>query len=246
MQPLPDQANSRNLGSPVVGKTERAGARFLGDRLSDRANNLKKILLNFEAAQGFKTLSRAFALIFMGFLTGCSNVLPQQKTVVASPFDTYAEAEAAFGKVQPNHTDLDQLFNSGYNITTFPNVEVLTYLDLLARFLPRDSITLRDLDPDLRACLEKRLECRGYILKPSRIKRERVGNWFLDLLDFKRTEKRFGWEAEALFVLHNDMVVYKLWSGTQRIDELREKTNPLGPLQNIGSAVSSAVDSSFD
>ncbi|TNE38282.1 MAG: hypothetical protein EP347_06375 [Alphaproteobacteria bacterium] len=182
----------------------------------------------------------------LGLLTGCSNLLPQEKTVVASPFDTYAEAEAAFDKVTPYETDLAELFDSGYNISTFPNVEVLTYLDLLARFLPRDSITLRDLDPGLRQCLEARLECRGYLVKPSRIKKDRVGNWFMDTLYFRRTEKRFGWEAEALFVLHNDMVVYKLWKGTQRIDELRDRKNPLGPLQNIGNAVSSAVDSSFD
>jgi hypothetical protein len=214
--------------------------------LNAKTANYKEILLNFEAAQGFKKLVRAFALISLGLVAGCGGMLPQQKTIVASPFDTYAEAEAAFGRVTPNETSLAKLFNSGYNITTFPNVEVLTYLDLLARFLPRDSITLSDLDPSLRQCLERRLECRGYVLRPSRIKKERIGNWFLDLLDFRRTEKRFGWEAEALFVLDDDIVVYKLWSGTQRIDELRQKINPLGPLQNIGSAVSSAVDGAFD
>jgi len=173
-------------------------------------------------------------------------MLPQKRDIVASPFESYAQAQAAFDEVVPNETNLAQLFNSGYNISTFPNVETLTYLDLLERFLPRDSITLRDLDDDLRECLEKRLECRGYVLHPSKIRRDRVGNVFLDLFNFRRTEVRYGWEAEALFVMQGDIVVYKLWSGTQRIDEVKQDINPLGPLQNIGSALNSAMKGAFD
>lgn len=203
-------------------------------------------MLNFKVVQGLRQLRRALAFASLGLLVGCSAMLPQKRDIVVSPFESYAQAEEAFDKVVPNETTLKQLFNTGYNISTFPNVETLTYLDLLERFLPRDSITLRDLDDDLRHCLERRLECRGYVLNPSKIRRDRVGNVFLDLFNFRRTEVRHGWEAEALFVLEENVVVYKLWSGTQRIDEVKQDINPLGPLQNIGTALNSAMKGAFD
>jgi hypothetical protein len=208
--------------------------------------NFREILLDFKGVQGLKQLRRPLAIVFLGLLTGCSGMLPQKREIVASPFETYAQAETAFDKIVPNETTLEELFNSGYNISTFPNVETLTYLDLLERFLPRDSITLRDLDPDLRNCLEQRLRCRGYVLHPSKIRRDRTGSVFLDLFNFRRTVIRYGWEAEALFVIQDDIVVYKLWSGTQRIDEVEQNINPLGPLQNIGSALNSAMKGAFD
>ena len=40
-----------------------------------------------------------------------------------------------------------------------------------------------------------------------------------------------------MFVLKQDLVIYKLWSGTPRIQEYGKKRNPLGPLQGIGSSV---------
>ncbi len=185
--------------------------------------------------------------VIAGFsLVGCagsSGILPEEASLVQSPFDNYGDALLAFEEVSVQETTLAQLFNSGYDVTTFPNVRSLSYLDLIARFLPHDSITFADLDPALRACLEARLSCRGYQLTPSHVEQERVGSVMLDVFNFKRTEIKTGWQAEAIFVLHDDVVVYKLWSGTQRVSETHQRTNPLGPFQNLGGAFSGAVSS---
>lgn len=187
------------------------------------------------------------AAVIAGFsLVGCagsSGILPEEASLVQSPFDNYGDALLAFEEVSVQETTLAQLFNSGYDVTTFPNVRSLSYLDLIARFLPHDSITFADLDPALRACLEARLSCRGYQLTPSHVEQERVGSVMLDVFNFKRTEIKTGWQAEAIFVLHDDVVVYKLWSGTQRVSETHQRTNPLGPFQNLGGAFSGAVSS---
>lgn len=187
------------------------------------------------------------AAVIAGFsLVGCagsSGILPEEASLVQSPFDNYGDALLAFENVSVQETTLAQLFNSGYDVTTFPNVRSLSYLDLIARFLPHDSITFADLDPALRACLEARLSCRGYQLTPSHVEQERVGSVMLDVFNFKRTEIKTGWQAEAIFVLHDDVVVYKLWSGTQRVSETHQRTNPLGPFQNLGGAFSGAVSS---
>lgn len=197
-----------------------------------------------------RVLKGICAAALAGFgLAGCagsSGVLPEETSFVQSPFEGYDDAHQAFVKVAVHETTLAQLFNSGYDVSTFPNVQSLSYLDLIKRFLPHDSITFADLDPALRACFEARLGCRGYQLTPGHVERERVGSVMLDVLNFKRTEVRTGWEAEAIFVLHDDVVVYKLWSGTQRLSETHQRRNPLGPFQNLGGTFSGAVKSAIN
>lgn len=194
-----------------------------------------------------RVLNRICAALLAGIgLVGCagsSGVLPEETSFVQSPFDNYNDAHQAFVKVAVSETTLKQLFNSGYDVSTFPNVQSLSYLDLIERFLPHDSITFADLDPALRACFEARLNCKGYMLTPSHVENERIGSVMLDVLNFKRTEVTTGWQAEAIFVLHDDVVVYKLWSGTQRLSEMRQRRNPLGPFQNLGGTFSGAVKS---
>jgi hypothetical protein len=198
---------------------------------------------------GLGLAGAALSLVAGFVLTGCAGsagVLPEEKNYVQTPFNGYEEAYDAFERVSVSETTLGQLFNSGYDVSTFPNVERLSYLDLIRRFLPHESITFDDLDPALRACLEARLTCKGYQLTPSRFAQERVGSVMLDVLNFKRTEVKTGWEAQALFVLHDNVVVYKLWSGTQRVSETRQQTNPLGPFQNLGGTFSGAVKSAIN
>ena len=48
-------------------------------------------------------------------------------------------------------------------------------------------------------------------------------------------------ERDGKFLLVREkadgLVVYKVWSGTPRIDEYRDRNNPLGPLQGAGGEV---------
>lgn len=201
----------------------------------------------WSTSRGLKGVLTGLAASFA--LVGCaghSGILPEEESFVQSPFANYDDAYQAFQKVSVKETTLAQLFNTGYDVTTFPNVQSLSYLDLIARFLPHDSITFEDLDPALRACFEARLTCRGYQLTPSHVEQERIGSVMLDVFNFKRTEVKTGWQAEAIFVLHDDVVVYKLWSGTQRLSETHQRTNPLGPFQNLGGAFSGAVSSAVN
>ena len=46
-----------------------------------------------------------------------------------------------------------------------------------------------------------------------------------------------GWRFNALVVLKDDLVVYKLWGGQPTIRETEKDTRPLGPLQNLGESL---------
>ncbi|MDP6935050.1 MAG: adenylate/guanylate cyclase domain-containing protein, partial [Myxococcota bacterium] len=46
-----------------------------------------------------------------------------------------------------------------------PNITILSYLDLIERFMPHPTITAGDLDPSVRRCIESRDGCGGYEVK---------------------------------------------------------------------------------
>lgn len=187
----------------------------------------------------------SFLVASLAACASAPSVLPEERSFVQTPFTTYQEAYEAYDNVRLAETTKGQLFTTGYDFATLPNVKELSYLDLIETFMPRDNVTFDDLDPKLRACLKARASCKGYLLQPSHIELDRVGSVMLDVLNFRRTEVTSGWQAQALFVMHNDVVVYKLWSGTQNVSETRQQTNPLGPFQNLGGAFTAAAKSAF-
>ena len=168
-------------------------------------------------------------------------VLPRNAEITESPFKTYRSAEDAFAQIKPFSTTVDELKARGLNPYGSPNVRVMNYLDLLPRFMPQQSITKADLDPAVRACLQARERCQGWIAEPARINRDRTSNVALDVLGFERETTSTGWKAQMLVLIQDDVVVYKLWSGTPMMNEVKRETKPLGPFQDLSGPAASAV-----
>ena len=63
------------------------------------------------------------------------------------------------------------------------------------------------------------------------IRSERYGNFWLDFFNFKRKTMDKGWRFKALFVVVDNIVVEKLWSGDPNVYMDREAKNPLVLLQ---------------
>jgi hypothetical protein len=61
------------------------------------------------------------------------------------------------------------------------------------------------------------------------------------MFNFQRTTIKTGWNFTSLILIHEDVVVYKLWSGTPVVDEASSSSNPLGPLQSSGDLGRDAV-----
>ncbi|MGV3757426.1 MAG: hypothetical protein ACO1QS_18765 [Verrucomicrobiota bacterium] len=45
--------------------------------------------------------------------------------------------------------------------------------------------------------------------------------------------QRVGWNFKALILVHDDQVVFKLWSGQPNTERHERKTRPLGPIQEL-------------
>ncbi len=175
-------------------------------------------------------------LLFL--LNGCgATLLPSTRDTIRSPWDSFAGAKHAFDQIDVYETDMQGLQGLGFDPFSLANMEILTYLDIMARFMPNQAIKKEDLDPGIRECLEARNGCLAYEIKVQVLNSERRGNVLLDLFGFKRKTNRSGWQFQALFVVHNDFVVYKLWGGKPHVNETSLKKKPLGPLQDSGDAV---------
>ncbi len=186
-------------------------------------------------------LSAIPVLLLTAMLGACGNVLPHTEDTARTRWDYFDDALNDYNKIVPYETSVDQLKKLGYDPFSQPNIKVLSYLDIIARFMPKQSITLEDLDPGLSNCIRAQNKCLGYEAHPRRIKSKRVGNVFMDLFTFKRKTIKTGWTFDALIVIKNDTVVYKIWSGEPNVSGEKIRKNPLGPLQAINASTIRSV-----
>jgi hypothetical protein len=185
-------------------------------------------------------------LIFIALIvTGCGSLLPSSKQTTRSPWVSFGDAKASFDKIIPFQTTAKEMQELGFDPFSTPNIEILTYVDIMNLFMPNPSINMEDLDEGIRSCIKAKSACTAYEFDPQILHSERHGNVILDLFNFRRKTVESGWRFEALIVLVNDTVVYKIWGGNPIIDEQRDTKNPLGPLQNSGDMFRRAFNPRF-
>src|SRR6266849_9770501 len=180
-------------------------------------------------------------LALVSVTTVCRSLLPTDDTRTLNQWQNFDEAQASFDKIVAHQTTAEELFKMGWNPKTTANVKILTYLDLIQMFLPNASITMADLHPDVRACIESKDACRAYelILDVSHSKRH--GNLVLDVLSFKKNTTTTGWNFKALVIVKDDMVAYKIRSGEPLVTRNVQSVKPLGPFQELDSLVRSVA-----
>lgn len=169
-------------------------------------------------------------------LAGCSSMLPRGSSDTPSPFETYAQAQAAAERIVPFQTAPSQLAALGFDPVGGKNVTVIPYPDIVARLAPYPGVPLERLDPGIRGCIEARTGCRGYLFRFERQDRKREGGFLADFFNFRRVTHVTGWWFEALVVADQDNVLFRNVAGEPHIERLERETKPLGPLQPAGEA----------
>ncbi|HXC56118.1 MAG TPA: hypothetical protein VNU97_12545 [Rhizomicrobium sp.] len=168
-------------------------------------------------------------------LAGCDGMLlPSQSEIGSSTFTSYSSVHAAFDKISLKQTALSDLSGLGFDSQTTPNVAVMSYLDIVERFMPNSSMAFDKLDPAVQDCIMARTDCQGYVFKVEHHEFQRSGNLFLDLFGFLHTTTETGWTAQVLVLVQNGRVTHKLLSGEPNVQIVRDDIEPLGPMQNLG------------
>ena len=187
-------------------------------------------------------------LLFLGtasllLLSGCGGgLLPDQNGQAASPFETFDQVVEAFDQIVPGMTRAEDLPHIGFDART-GNVDVLSYLDVEGRFLPAAGVRWEHLNPAVQACIRAELYCTGFVFHPSRTTSKRLGSFVPDVLGFERVTRSSRWSADIILLVMNGRVVHKVFSGNPRTENLDDRRQPLGPLQDLGGALAHAAGS---
>jgi hypothetical protein len=160
-------------------------------------------------------------------------MLPRSEETTASAWATYLEAQKTFDQIEPGKTTVAELKKMSLDPATNPNIAILNYSDVLRRFLFSQAVSLADLDQGVRECVNAKTLCRGYEVDQKLVKKQRNGNFWLDVLGFSRETHTAGWRFNGLVLLKGDVVVYKLTGGQPAIQEQQNSHTPLGPVQSL-------------
>ncbi len=179
------------------------------------------------------------ALCLTSLLAGCSSLLPSSEQQVSNGWNDFEGVKKSYDQIVPYVTDMDTVRQLGFDPFKTPNMQILNHSQVVSAVLPSPLLDRADIPRGIQDCMQAREACIGYLMEPSRLDRQRVGNFVLDFLNFKRDTLITGWKFGALIVVINNKVVYKQWSGNPRIEETESRRNPLGPLQGIGESLRS-------
>jgi hypothetical protein len=186
----------------------------------------------------------AMCLLYLALVltnTGCKSLFSSTSQRSRTPWENFDAAQTAYDKVIPHKTTISELKGLGFDPLTTPNIKILTYLDLIQRFIPNSSITIQDLQPDVRDCIESKDCCHAYEMDLDLTDSKRYGNLALDVFGFNRRTRTTGWRFKALVIVKDDVVAYKLRSGEPNVNRLEQKKKPLGPLQELDNIIMKAL-----
>jgi len=166
--------------------------------------------------------------------SSCASLFPSKTTTVESRWKSYAEVDAAFGKIIPYQTNTNDLKTLGFYPSVSPNIKLLNHSDIVKIFLPNAAIEKKDLPGGVRDCIESPEQSYAYQIDLQKVHSKRYGNLFLDLFGFRRKTHEDGWEFKGLILIKSGIIAYKMSSGQPQISRNDKEVKPLGPLQDIG------------
>jgi hypothetical protein len=168
---------------------------------------------------------------------GCSSLLPKARTETLTGFTSFDEAKAAIDRIEPYRTTRRDLQALGIGTPGDATITLLSHVDIVGRFPLGGVAQPGDVDRGVSDCLKAGRACNGYLINVRRVTRDRIGNFWLDALAFRRETDVRGWSFNALVLFVDDLAVYAVHGGQPVIHESEVSRNPLGPLQGWGEWV---------
>lgn len=177
------------------------------------------------------------APLLLALLAACKTLLPSGEEAEPLPWQSYREAYDAVEQIEPYHSTRESLRASGIDPAVNPAITILSFTALLQRLPAVSAVTPGHLERGLAECLDAGKRCTAYSIEVRQVRTRRVGNFWLDMLNFRRKTTTTGWSLSALVFFIDDQVVYALAGGQPNINSDSETRNPLGPLQGIGTSL---------
>ncbi len=173
--------------------------------------------------------------------SACSTWLPTSADSIQAPWVEFDDARRSVERIEPQRTQRSELVADGFDPYRNPAVTILSWPDLLQRFASAHAVNGNELDHGLLICLRAGHRCSGFAVNVRKTRRERIGNFWVDSLAFRREVLVTGWTFNALIVFVDDVVVYRAFGGQPRLEEFSVTRNPLGPLQGWGDSLGATL-----
>jgi len=135
--------------------------------------------------------------------------LQAQSKAVAAADMPLTSLKTAYERVVPGETTASGLAPLGFD-TGATGVRRLSYLGLMERFTPGDSMAFDNLDPSAQRCLAKPEGCSAYLFRLARARgsEERAVFGFVSAADAQAPGV-----VEVMFLVHDGRVVFKAMHG---------------------------------
>ena len=179
----------------------------------------------------------ALMLEFMLLTTGCKSLFPQNESISESRWQSWSDVNAAFGKIIPHKTTVNDLRTLGFDPDISPNIKILTAVEIIPMFRPCLDIRMQELPEGVQEYFLAKTNTCAYLIDLQNTRDKRQGNLFLDALGFKRVTHQSGWNFRGLILIKGNLVVYKLFSGEPQLSREDKQVKPLGPFQEIDDTV---------
>jgi hypothetical protein len=171
-------------------------------------------------------------------VAGCSgSVLPQESSIGAPKFTTFEQVMTSYDDIKLGQTRRPDLTALGLDTQTTPNIEVLSYNQILDLFLPNETLSLKQAPVGVQRCLRDQDHCSAYIYRLDHSHARQTGGVVPELLGTEHNTYTSGWKVEIVLLLQGDVVVYKVMSGQPNMQDNNDKSQPLGPLQDLGQSI---------
>jgi hypothetical protein len=182
------------------------------------------------------------SLALAALLAGCAELLPTSRIETQAAWTSFEQARAAIEKIVPYETKKADLRSLGIGVDDHDaTITLLSHVDIAVRFPIGGVLKEEDVDRGIRDCLKAGKPCNAYQINVRRNYRDRIGNFWLDALRFKRETDVTGWNFNALIIFVDDLVVYSVYGGQPAVHEVEVDRNPLGPFQNWGDSVGAII-----
>ncbi len=182
-------------------------------------------------------IATVLACLAAAALSGCAALLPDSRVTTEDSWKSFDEAKDAIERIVPYTTRRAELAAARIDPHANPAITILSFADIVQRFAIGSAVDPKTLDAGIRDCLAAGKSCSGYAIKIHSDRRNRIGNFWLDVLNFRREVDITGWTFNALILLVDDTAVYTVHGGQPKIHEFELSRNPLGPFQGFGERI---------
>lgn len=158
--------------------------------------------------------------------------LPLKGDGAQSKILTGRDLLVAYGRIQPGLTRASQLARYGLDSAAV-NTQALSYLGVMERFMPHDSVAFDRLDAGVRDCIDARDRCTALVFRASDPARTGTAHGIFST--FGLGARAAVETPQVTLLIRNGRVAFKTMSGVAAMTGVRSATiQPVS--RNIGAA----------